>query len=468
MFVDYTYQDYEATKEADRPAFLLSVVKSYKLSDFFKRALMASRYFCAKNDAISQKKLVSTKTRRDKNNNLETRKVEIVGNRIYSNFFFSLLVQQNQYLLGNGVTLDNAEQKALLGLGFDKKLEQAGEKALQHGVCWGYWNNDHLEIIPAASDPLSGFVMLQDERTGDYLLGVQFWQIGEKRPLYLRVFELDGVTEYVQAKGKKMLDLLAAKTPYVKITQTDAAGVVSQIGRNYNRIPIVPLWANDEHCSELTNSIRSKIDLYDRVLSDFGDNLDRANDVYWILNNFGGTMAEVQEMLSQINELKAVVNVSDGMGGGSTAQPAAFEVPYAARQTALKLLRDAIYGDFMALNKAEITGGSLTNVAIDVSMIDINLKCDRYEWQVFAFVQGILQLAGVTSEKIRFKRQSITNRGETVQDILNMRDDIDLETALKLNPYIDQEEIPEIIKRRNAEDAGFVTEDADYMEEADE
>ena len=144
----------------------------------------------------------------------------------------------------------------------------------------------------------------------------------------------------------------------------------------------------------------------------------------------------------------------------------AFEVPYQARQTALELLRKELYSDYMSLKMDEITGGSLTNVAIDVAMLDLNLKVDRFEWQAFSFVQNMLHLAGVTSEKIKFKRQSITNRSEIVQDIVAMREDIDLETALKLNPYIEQEEIPEIIKRRNAEDAGFVAE-YDDTEEAD-
>ena len=209
--------------------------------------------------------------------------------------------------------------------------------------------------------------------------------------------------------------------------------------------------ANDEKESELRPSIKEKIDAYDRIFSDFGDNLDRANDVYWVLNNFGGTLDDVAEMLEQINRVKAVANMTDGTGTSSTAELKTVDVPYAARQTALDILQKQLYSDYMALDMDALTGGSLTNVAIETATANLNLKADRYEWQCFRFVQGILALIGVETEEIKFKRQTIANRSEIVQDISVMRDYIDQETALKINPYIDQEEIKDILDRLAAE-----------------
>jgi hypothetical protein len=152
-------------------------------------------------------------------------------------------------------------------------------------------------------------------------------------------------------------------------------------------------------------------------------------------------------MIEQIEKLRAVVNVSDGVVGGSTAQPHTFEVPYLARQTALQLLEASIYKDMMALSLEEVTGGSLTNVAIKAALTNLNLKCDRYEWQAFAFVQGVLRLIGVETEVISFVRQGLVNQSEVVADINLMREYIDDETALRLNPYINADEIPEILER---------------------
>ena len=176
--------------------------------------------------------------------------------------------------------------------------------------------------------------------------------------------------------------------------------------------------------------------------------------MYWVINNFGGSMREMAEMIRQINELRMIANVSDGTGVNSTAEPHAFEVPYEARRTALDLLEKALYQDFMALSMDELTGGSLTNVAIQAAMTNLNLKCDRYEWQCFRFVQQVLALIGVITENIRFKRQTIVNKSETVQDIYTMHADLDRRTRLKLNPYIEQDEIDEIIDAMDQEDTG--------------
>mgnify|MGYP001522344071 FL=1 len=100
----------------------------------------------------------------------------------------------------------------------------------------------------------------------------------------------------------------------------------------------------------------------------------------------------------------------------------------------------------MALDMASLTGGSLTNVAIRAAMANLNLKADRYEWQVRHFMQELLTLLHLETEEIHFKRQAIANESELVADIQNMRQDIDQRTALRLNPYIADEEIGRLVK----------------------
>lgn len=454
MYTDHTYQDWVAAAEADRRKMLQEIVNKYKGSEEFKLMLDANEYFRGNNTAVGSKVLLKpvAVTSTDKATGVirkRTQLKEIVGNRVRSNFLFRFITQQNQHLLSNGVTLGKPADKERLGLGFDKALEQAGERALLHGVCWLYWNNDHVEVLPACTDALSGCVALLDERSGSPAVLVQFWQLDGDRPLYVRLFELDGVTEYQQQDND--LTEIAPKRAYRLTVSRDAAGEQITGAENYSRLPVVPLYASAEKRSELTPSIKSKIDLYDRILSDFGDNLDKANDVYWVLNNFGGSMDEVAEMVEEIERLRAVVNISDGAGGASTASPMAFEVPYEARRTALDMLEKALYGDFMALDMDALTGGSLTNVAIKAAEKDLNLKCDRYEWQVFSTVQQLLALIGVETEQIRFKRQELVNESELIQNIVAMREDIDHETALKLNPYIMDEEIEKIMDNVAAE-----------------
>ncbi len=454
MYTDVTYQDWEQTPEYERPDVLLDIIKGYKSSDDFKQGLLANQYFRAENPEVAGKHLLRPTVFEYRDATGKTKKANrqemIDGNRVFSSFFSRFVIQQNQYLLANGVTLDDEETKKRLGMGFDKALERLGEKALVHGVAWGFWNVDHLEVIEAVKDSLSGAVALVDERTSEPMVLVQFWQVNGQRPLYVRLFEMGGVVEYRKGE-EKLEEIQGTRRAYIVNTITDALGTAEIGGSNYSRLPVIPLWASEERRSELTNAIKSKIDLYDRILSDFGDNLDRACDVYWVLNNFGGTTSDIADTLATIEKLKAVANISDGTGTSSTAEPHTIEVPYAARQAALEILQKQLYSDYMALSMEELTGGSLTNVAIETAMLNLNLKADRYEWQCFQFVQNVLRLLGIETEEIRFKRQQLVNRSETVADIGLMRDYIDQETALKLNPYIDQEEIPEIMERLAAE-----------------
>lgn len=462
MFTGITYQDWEATPESERLELLEKIIKQYKSSEDFQTGLEANQYDQSDNTAIA-KKYVLQPTTITVQTEIEgaTKKIpttqKVIGNRLRSSFFRRFTIQESQFLLGNGVTLKNADDKKRLGLGFDTALARMGRKALLHGVCWGYWNLDHIEVLEAVKDGMSGFVAVLDEMTGAPMLGVQFWQISEKKPLYVRLFEREGVTLYSKAKDDQTLVEQVARRGYKTTTISDAAGVVGMVMDNYGALPIIPFYGNEDRVSELTLSIKSKIDAYDRILSDFGDNLDRANDVYWVLNNFGGSTSQIAETLEQINKLKAVLNQSDGTGAGSTAEPHTIEVPYAARKTALDLLRRALYEDYMALDTSEFTGSSLTNVGIEAATINLNLKADGLEWGAFAFVQGVLKLIGVETEEISFKRREIVNKSEIVQDIYTMRSDLDTETALKLNPYIMQDDIAGIMKNLDAEQTAGIS-----------
>ena len=457
MFTAYTYQDWLDTPEWERPELLEKVIDAYKASPEFRSALEARAYFRGENPTVMGKVILEKSVGKVEKRDEEGRKVTkminldkpVVGARIPAGFLFRLVTQQNQFLLANGVTLADEAQKKRLGLGFDKAMEQIGEHALLDGVSWGFWNVDQLEVIEAARDALSGFVALLDEETSAPMVGVQFWQINADRDMRVRLFELDGLTMY--RKRKDGLEITQPKRAYSVTITKDAAGEMITGASNYSALPVVPLYANAEHRSELTPSIKAKIDAYDRIASDFVDNLDKANDVFWVLNNFGGTLAEMQEMIAMIRSTGIIANQSDGVGSNSTAQPHAFEVPYAARQTALQILERELYKDYMAVNMDEITGGSLTNVAIRTATANLNLKADRYEWQVFHFVQHVLALMDIQTEQITFKRQTIANESEIIQNIVAMRQDIDHETALKLYPNIMQEEIQQIMENVAAE-----------------
>lgn len=444
MFTDITWQDYRAAE--DRYDLLLEAIRRYKTSAGFLHALEANCYFRGENPHVAGKTILRARTLEhlDAAGRRRTRAIteDVVGHRIASGFLFRFVTQQNQFLLSEGVSLP-AQIKPRLGADFDRQLVHLGECALLHGCAWGFWNADHLEVIEAAKNAWSGFFPLLDEMTGEMMLGVQFWQLAADRPMYVRLFDADGVQ--ILREDGRTLSPVTAHENYRRTLCEDALESFLHVEEGYGRLPLIPLWANADGTSELTPAIQAKIDAYDTILSDFADNLDRANDVYWVLNNFGGTMDDVAELLEQINRVKAVANLSDGTGNAATAEPRTIEVPYAARREALDLLERALYQDYMALDTDALTGSSLTNVAIRASTANLNLKADRYEWQLRQFVIALLTLIGLPTSDVRFNRQCIANESEIISDIAGMRADIDRRTALRINPYIQDEEIEALL-----------------------
>lgn len=452
MFTAYTYEDW--LSEPDKLDMIAKIIQSYRTSRDFKHALMAQRYFQSDNAGIKNKYIVQldVQTAVDEETGAKktlSRKVKVAGTRISSSFLFRFVTQENQHLLGNGVTLKGIDKKKT-GIAFDTVLSSMGEKALVDGVCWGFWNNDHIEEIRAAVDGLSGAVALVGELDSQPRMLIQFWRLNTKKPMFVRVFESDGVTLYKTGDDGKLREE-QAKQPYQRTVLRDAAGETEIASGNYPFLPVIPLYANPEHRSELTEAIQTKIDCFDRIASDFGDNLEMANDIYWVLNNFGGSERQVLETLSKIKELRAVANISDGTGSGSTAEPHTFEVPYAARQVALDILRRELYRDAMALDIETLSGASLSTEAIETASKELNLKCDRFEWQVFDFVQKVLLLAGIQTEGISFKRQNITNTTQVIENIYRAAEDLDQRTRLKLNPMIPDDDIDAIMEAKAAE-----------------
>lgn len=230
MFTTYTYQDYLAAEV--KIALLCKAIEKFKASAEFVRALSASSYFRGENPTIARKTILRARkieTRgTDGRRHVRAGTEDVVGNRIGSSFLFRFVTQQNQFLLSEGVSLPE-ETKKRLGADFDHLLSRLGECALLHGVSYGYWNADHLEIIEMARAAGSGFFPLLDEMTGELMLGVQFWQLGAKRPMFLRLFEQDGVT-ILRVSGKQV-DVVREKTAYVRTLRRDALGDTLDVER---------------------------------------------------------------------------------------------------------------------------------------------------------------------------------------------------------------------------------------------
>lgn len=426
--------------------FVRGAINDYKSSIMYKEAVTAYDYFRKRNVTILKyQKLLYTLTGQAVPDTFSA------NYKLINAFFPIFIKQENSFLLGNGITFNDAgTKKKFGGPRFDNAIYSAGEYALWGGVSYVFYNMDHLEIFKDIE-----FAPLDGEDDGALHAGIRWWQIDANKPLRATLYEEDGYTDFIWnlndandeegAKGR----ILHEKRPYVQIVESTLAdGDIIRDGKNYPGFPIVPLWANKEHQSELTG-LREKIDAYDLIKSGACNTLDDASLIYWTIQNAGG-MDDID--LAQFLERLRTIHAATVDDDGAKAEAHTMDVPYQATESILSGLRDDLYRDAMALDTEKIQAGNITATAIEAGYENLELKCDGFEYCVTECIKGLLALAGIDDDPT-YHRRKTTNQTEITQMVLSAAQYLDDETILKKLPFLNVDEIGDIMIRKDREEA---------------
>ena len=419
-----TYNDLvEMTSEEEKQQFILRAINEHKTTDMYKIALDAEDYMRTQNTTImNYRKILYTMSGQAVPDNFSA------NYKCASSFFKRFVTQENQYLLGNGVTFNDESTKDKLGgEDFDSVLQEVGRNALVQGLAFGFANVDHVDIFK-----LTEFVPLWDENDGALKAGIRFWQVDTNKPLRATLYELDGYTEYIKDEkgGERDMHIMQDKRPYkltVGISEVDGVQILD--GENYPTFPIVPLWGNPEHQSEL-NTIRTQIDAYDLIKSGFANDLDDVSAIYWTLSNTGGMDdVDLAQFVERMKTVKAAV-VGDSVSGGASAEAHTIEVPYQSREAYLTRLEKDMYKDFMALDTEQIAAGQVTATQIEAAYEPLNEKADMYEYCIRKFVKGILAVFGIDDAPM-FVRSKMANVKEDIEAVISCADYLSEEYVTK-------------------------------------
>jgi hypothetical protein len=435
-----TYQDFlEVAEKSDRERmeFVLSAINNHKDSDLYKQAVIAKEYDAHRNVTIANfQKLLYTLNGKVIPDNYSP------NYKLRSNFFANFITQETQYLLGNGVTLKKEENKAKLGAGFDTRLQDAAHDALVGGVSYGFWNLDHLEVFDVTE-----FVPLLDEENGSLRSGIRFWQVCTSKPLRATLFEPDGFTQYIRRNGEEMM-ILEPKRGYVAVEATsEIDGTELLAYQNYPSFPIIPMYGNRAKQSELVGQ-REAIDCYDLIKSGFANTVDDASVIYWTISNAGG-MDEVD--MARFKESMRRIGVGLVDDDGAKAEAHTLTIPVEAREALLSRISDDLYRDFQMLDVTKLQGGQKTATEITAAYQSMDNKVDQFEYCVIDFLQALFKIVGIEDEP-SFTRSKVTNQLEQTQMVLLAANYLDDETILNKLPWLTQEEVAEILKRKATED----------------
>ena len=440
-----TYQDLlalgERASDLDIMEFCRRVIQEHKTSEGYKIALIADEYDRHRNTTITlYQKFLYTITGKAVPDNWSA------NYKLASNFFHRFVLQQNQFLLGNGVTWTKEDTAKRLGDDFDIQLQKCGHAAIAGGVSFGFWNYDHMEVFKVLE-----FAPLYDEENGALMAGVRFWQIDSTKPLRFTLYEIDGYTDYMWKEGKG--SVIHPKRAYQqnKVT-SEVDGTEIYDLENYPAFPIVPMWANPQRQSEIVG-IREQIDAYDLIKSGFCNTVDEASMVYWTLQNAGGMDdTDLAKFLMQLKTVHAT-NLDDEV----TAESHTIEAPFSARETILDRIRKDLYEDYMALDVKEIAGGAVTATQIKAAYEPMNSKADDYEYCIHDFIDGLLAVVGIEDEPT-FTRSTMVNAAEEVQTVIQAATYLDDEyvTRKVLSILGDADKADEVLARIDANELSSI------------
>lgn len=387
--------------------FVLQAIREHKSSTAYRLAADAQLYYEGENPTISRYEKIIYDLQGRAHRDMYT-----ANHKIKSQFFQFVVDQENNYLLGNGVTFKDSGTKKKLGskaATFDNQISLAAEYALVGGVSFGFWNLDHIDVFE-----ITEFVPLEDEENGALMAGIRFWQLDDTKPLRCTLYELGGFTEYIRRPSEDIKVLREKRAYILHATRSETDETVIYTGENYPSFPIVPLKNNRKGMSELSGR-RNTIDAVDLCRSNMVNNVDEGNLIFWVLTNCGG-MEDLDDV-KFIERIKTIHVAHAGTEEGAQAEPHSIEAPFEGTGATIDMLIRELYEDFQAFDSSAVSAGNQTATAIKASYVPLDLKCDKFERQVTAFINGILELAGIDDEP-SYTRNQIVNKQEEVQMVL--------------------------------------------------
>ena len=437
-----TYQDFlkASEKEDERKNFIMSAINEHQTSENYLWGVEGMNYIRQKNTTIMQyRKVLRTLSGRVVPDNFQA------NHKIASNFFKRAITQTCNYLLGNGVTFDKPDTKDKMGGdSFDRRMYDSLYESLIGSPSFGFYNNDHVEVFN-----IREFKPLWDEEDGSLKAGLRYWQLDKNKPMRVTLYEMDGYTDYVENKDKQ-LEIRTDKRPYrllVKKTALDGEQIYD--GLNYPTFPIVPCWGNKEHQSELVG-LKEEIDGHDLISSGMANDMDDVSQIYWIIKNSGGmSEKDLAKFLMRVKTTRTVMTEDDG----GEAMPHTIEPPYQSREVYLTRLENAIYYDSMTMNPKDIIAGNVTATAIKAAYDNLDQKVSEIKHCMEEYIEGLLKVAGI-EDKPRFKIKRISNDSETTQEVLAAAQYLDAETILRKLPFVEDDEVEDILDRLTREEAG--------------
>jgi len=394
---------------------LTSIQHSYNQSNLKKMAATGKRYYNTENDIMKRKLYIYT----------ENRLIEDpykANNKIPSDYYKLLVDQCVSYLIGKNPKTGVEDEN------FHTLLIDISKKAIAQGVQW---------VHPYIKDGELKFDQMESEQMfprydGDELIEMFRFYIYDGKEVIERYTKNEKETyiehKLVETKGHMKVEV-------TKGTQKEA-GYMS-----WGMVPFIPLKYNKDCIYDL-KSTKAMIDNYDKIMSDFANNLEDNQDIFWILKGFNGNLAAFTE------QVKMYKSIPVGDTGDVKAETV--DIPYEARTVALDTLENLIFKFGRGVNIEKMAGGSLTNVHIKSMFANLDMKANDFSIQIKEFILMYIDFYNIyaamfsknviTDKKVKFEKSIIINENENLETNREQYGVISEQTRLENHAWVDDVE----------------------------
>ena len=375
-------------------------------------------------------------------------------------FFTELVDQCIQYMFSKDdfVKSDIPELQEELdkyfGAEFINELVDTGTDAKAKGFGYMYAyksSNGRTKFLSADS---MNVIEVRETETDDNCKYVIYWyveRVGKNHDPITRiqVWDKDYVYYYVQdGEGTVIIDNSVERNPRPHIIYEKKG---AEYGASLGYIPFFKLKNNRYEKSDVF-TVKELIDDYDLMACGLSNNIQDFDFPIYAVSGFQGD--NLDELIQNFKTKKMI-----GLGEGGNVDVKTVDIPYQARLSKLQLDETNIYRFGMGFNSAQLGDGNITNVVIKSRYALLDLKCNKFEKQLRAFMNQLVQVAldeinsrgeetaySLKDVYYEFDREVITNASDNAQikkveadtnavvinTLLNIAQNFDKETILKL------------------------------------
>nr|WP_308742093.1 phage portal protein [uncultured Anaerocolumna sp.] len=464
-----------ASKKITDEEFIVKEIKRFKFSKRRKDMIDGERYFDGHHDILHRKRMVI-----GVNGELEE-VTNLPNNRIVDNQYKKMVVQKNNYLLGQPITVQSDNElyiktlKSFFNKKFMRMMKNIGEDSLNCGIGWLFcYYDEHgkftfkrfkpYEVIPGWKDSehtvLEYFIRIYE------VIGYE----GKNEVVIekVEVYDDKGI-HYFILKNNKLIPDAPHHQDY--FTMIDSDGF--EQGYNWSKIPLIPFKYNNKEIP-LIKMVKSLQDGLNLIESNFQNNMeeDARNTILVLVNYDGEKLGEFRRNLATYGAVK--VKTIDGAAGDlKTLQ---IEVNADNYKAIIEMFKKAIIENAMGYDaKDDRLGSNANQMNIQSMYNDIDLDANGMETEFQAAFEELLWFINMhlyntgmgdfegEEVEIIFNRDMLINETESIDNIAKSVGILSDKTIISQHPWVND---PQAEMERLEEQKKKEQEEADQYSQA--